>query len=255
MAESGRTKIVHYWRDRFLWNLAAANARLNLHVAATVLSRAPEKILAKCPHLAGTCSWLKGDVQDFAFPQGEFTHIIHAATSVDARFNASEPTAALDTIIGGTRRVLDFAVQAGTQNFLLTSSGAVYGPQPSTLLRIPEDYPGGPDTTHIDSVYAEGKRVSELLLAIAAKHTGLNAKIARCFCFTGPHLPLDWHFAIGNFMGDALAGRELVIKGDGRPLRSYMHATDLTVWFLTILLNGASSTLDGVAQCPKGACW
>jgi dTDP-glucose 4,6-dehydratase len=234
---TGGTGFFGIW---LLETLAAANANLNVRVKATVLSRDPGKILEKCPHLTGVCSWLEGDIRDFVFPEGEFSHVIHAATSVDARFNASAPIEALDTIIGGTRRVLDFAARAGTERLLLTSSGAVYGPQPADVLRMPENHLGGPDTTVVNSVYAEGKRVAELQLAIAAEHTGLSAKIARCYCFTGPHLPLNWHFAIGNFMGDALAGRELVVQGDGRPLRSYLHAADLTIWLLTILLNGVS---------------
>ena len=49
---------------------------------------------------------------------------------------------------------------------------------------------------------------------------------------------MDKHFAIGNFINDVLSDREIVIKGDGTPLRSYMYATDLVVWLLTILLKG-----------------
>lgn len=221
-----------------LETLAAANARMDVRVDVTCLSRSPESFLARHPHLSSACTWLKGDVRDFAFPQGEFSHVIHAATSTDARFNAAEPDEALDSSVGGMRHVLDFARQARTRNFLFTSSGAVYGKQPPDLLQVSEDFLGAPDVTNPDAVYAEGKRVNELQLAIAAKHTGLNAKIARCFCFVGPYLPLDWHFAIGNFMRDALAGRELNIQGDGRPLRSYLHAADMVVWLLTILLNG-----------------
>ncbi|MFH0934614.1 MAG: SDR family oxidoreductase, partial [Pseudomonadota bacterium] len=218
--------------------LAAANARLDARISVTVLSRDPDKYLAGHPHLAGGCEWLKGDVRDFVFPRGEFSHVIHAATSTDARFNAAEPDEALDSIVNGTRRVLEFAEQAGTGNLLFTSSGAIYGTQPPDLERMPEEHMGGPDVTDPDSVYAEGKRAAELQLAIAARRTGLNAKIARCYCFVGPHLPLDWHFAIGNFIRDALAGQELVIRGDGRPLRSYLHAADLVIWLLTILVNG-----------------
>ncbi|MBI5007555.1 MAG: NAD(P)-dependent oxidoreductase [Nitrosomonadales bacterium] len=234
---TGGTGFFGVW---LLETLAAANSLLNIRVEATVLSRDPESFQAKLPHLAGACSWLKGDVRDFPFPAGTFSHVIHAASSTDARFNASAPAEALETIIGGTRRVLDFAAAAGTAKLLLTSSGAVYGTQSADIPHMPEAYLGGPDTTSPDSIYAEGKRVAELQMSIAARHTGLSAKIARCYCFTGPHLPLDWHFAIGNFMGDALAGRKLTVRGDGRPLRSYLHAADLVIWLLGILSNGIS---------------
>jgi dTDP-glucose 4,6-dehydratase len=221
-----------------------ANRALGLDARATVLSRDPARFAAKCPHLAAdpAITLHAGDVRDFAFPEGHFTHIIHAATEASAKQAAEEPLAMLSTILAGTERTLKFAETCGARKFLLTSSGAVYGRQPPDLTHVPETYPGAPDPLNPASVYAEGKRASELMCALhqmtaLTRHVEapIEIKIARCWAFVGPHLPLDAHFAIGNFIGDVLAGRPIAIAGDGGPRRSYLYGADLAIWLWTML--------------------
>ncbi len=219
-----------------------ANRVLGLDAKMTILTRNPTAFMQKCPHLVSdpAVTLCTGDVRNFAFPDGEFQYVIHAATETRAKQANEAPLEMLSTIIAGTERTLEFAATHGARAFLLMSSGAVYGRQPSNLTHVSEDYCGRPDSMDPANVYAEGKRISELLCAIYQKKTGLECKIARCWAFCGPHLPLDEHFAIGNFIGDALAGRPIQIQGDGTPRRSYLYAADLIVWLWTILFQAPS---------------
>ncbi|HXC43997.1 MAG TPA: NAD-dependent epimerase/dehydratase family protein [Candidatus Dormibacteraeota bacterium] len=213
------------------------NNLLGLGAAITILTRNPDAFAKKCPHLASDPAVMlhAGDVRSFALPEGEYQYVIHAATEASAKQAVEAPLETFSAIIAGTERTLEFAATHGARKFLLTSSGAVYGKQPADLTHVPESYTGTPDPLDPANVYAEGKRAAELLCALYQKTGGIECKIARCWAFCGPHLPFDQHFAIGNFIGDVLAGRSIQIKGDGTPRRSYLYAADLCIWLWTIL--------------------
>ncbi len=238
-----------------LESFIAANNAFHLKARAVVLTRSARRFRERAPHLAGNpaVDLLEGDVRNFAFPDGEFPFVIHAATE-SVRTSSANPLATdpstelLSTILEGTQRCLEFAESHGTTKFLLTSSGAVYGRQPSDLTHIPESYQGAPDLLNSSSVYGEGKRIAEMLCSLTAARTQMECKIARCFAFVGPHLPLNAHFAIGNFIRDAMRGGPIVIQGDGTPMRSYMYAADLALWLWTMLFQADSSRAFNVGS-------
>lgn len=230
-------------------SLLHANRALSLGASVTVLTRSPERFREKAPHLAGDAALhlLQGDISSFGFPEGDFQFVVHAAA--DTAVQATErPGRLLSSILDGTRRVLDFAATHGTRRLLFVSSGAVYGEQPGEMTHIPESYLGGPDWLKPLAAYGEGKRAAELMTTLLAQEAGLECVIARCFSFVGPQLPLDQHFAIGNFICDALLGVPIRIKGDGTSLRSYLYASDLAVWLWTLLFRARSGEAYNVGS-------
>jgi nucleoside-diphosphate-sugar epimerase len=222
-----------------LETLLRANDDLNLGAEATVLTRDPSAFAAAAPHVAEhpAVRLLGGDVRSFEFPPIAFSHVLHMATETAL---GSSRSSSFDTAARGTARVLDFTAASGVRSLLLTSSGAVYGTQPPDCERLDEDYPGAPRAEDPSAGYAHGKRAAEFLCAVAAAETDVQVKIARCFTFVGPLLPLDLNFAIGNFIRDAMLNDRIEVAGDGTPRRSYLYAADLAIWLWTILVRGES---------------
>lgn len=241
---TGGTGFMGKW---LLATLLFANDRLNLGCKVYVLSRRPGDFSTASPDIAksSVIELIQGDVRNFRDSTRKFDTIIHAATDVVAN---SAPEEIFDTCIQGTRNILELAEATGATDFLLVSSGAVYGRQPPELVRVSETYRGAPDTLALTSAYGEGKRAAEWLGAAKAARSSLQVKIARCFAFVGPHLPLNKHFAIGNFIGSALRGEDIVIEGDGTPYRSYLYAADMAAWMWAILMRGRSGMAFNVGS-------
>jgi UDP-glucuronate decarboxylase len=215
----------------------------------TVLSRNPDRFKSQHSGLAAMAEWAHGDVLDVeSLPFGQrFTHVLHAAT--DSTFGPQlTPLERYTQIVHGTRNVLDLAVSSGATRFLLTSSGAIYGPQPPHMDKIPERHCGMLDPLSPNNAYSVAKLSAEHLCVLYQDRYGLETIIARCFAFVGPDLPWDVHFAIGNFIRDALSFPEIIVNGDGTPVRSYMDQRDLARWLCTLLGNGRAGNAYNVGS-------
>ena len=203
----------------------------------TILSRDPEAFLSACPEFRGLeqVEFIPGDVRDFPFPDRTFDCVFHAA----APAKAMPPGVERDIILAGTRRVLEFARRCGAKRLLFVSSGAAYGPQPPDLERIGEDFPCRPVTEYGIAKYEAEQMCLE---------SGIETVIARCFAFTGPYLNRNIHFAIGNFIRDCLENRDIEIKGDGTPYRTYLYADDLVEWLFKLLFEGKAGEAYNVGS-------
>jgi nucleoside-diphosphate-sugar epimerase len=233
---TGGTGFFGHW---LLESLLHANRALNLRLHATLLTRSATTFRTHSPHIALDPALLliEGDIASFRFPIAPYTHILHAATDSGGRQGERPAFELANSILDGTRRVLHFARECGATRLLYTSTGAVYG-RTTTLIRTPETFLSAPDPLALASSYDEAKRMSENLCVSYADKTVLEPVIARCFAFVGPHLPLDAHFAIGNFLRSAIRNEPIVIRSDGTPRRSWLYMADLAIWIWTLLVRG-----------------
>jgi dTDP-glucose 4,6-dehydratase len=219
------------------WLLAAllhANAEMDLGVEFIVLSRDPHAFAARHPEVdrEPALTFLQGNVADFTAGEGKFDFIIHGAADTTAFTGETEERERSRAIVQGTQNVLDLAQHCGAR-LLNISSGAVYGAAAGKRQGASEDDHAAARPV---TPYGLAKREAEALCG----ESSVDFVTARAFAFLGPHLPLEAHFAAGNFLRDAVRGGPILVRGDGTALRSYLHPVDLVVWLLRILVRGQS---------------
>lgn len=235
---TGATGFIGTW---LLEQLAWLNARWDTPCQVYAPTRSLQAFAAKAPHLAGRSefNFIPGDVRAFPAPEQPCDYIVHAAASASPLTKEQAPTDVGDTIVDGTRRMLELARDWRSAGMLFLSSGAVYGVQPPTLERLAEDYTGGPDLTRADATYGEGKRYAEALCVAFQRAYSVHVTIARPFTFLAPYQDLNAGFAATDFLRDTLAGRPLEIKGDGTTTRSYAGPVELLSMLWGVLFRGA----------------
>jgi nucleoside-diphosphate-sugar epimerase len=227
-----------------------ANNKLSLNAKIYVLTRNKKKkffSLIKDKSI----KVVEGDIRNFKFNIGKIDFIIHGATTTASEtFKKQDPFEKFSVLYDGTKRLIKFAKKQKVTKILFLSSGAVYGNRDKNI-SFKEDMKIAPSTNDLNfdiSVLAEAKRCAEMLLMIFSKNSNCKINIARCFSFVGPFMPLNIHYAIGNFLKDAIQKKKIIINGNPKTKRSYLYFSDLTIILWKILLSNKNQEIYNVGS-------
>lgn len=176
-----------------------------------------------------------------------FDIIIHAASST-TRKNVDPEDDFWDTI-SMTKTVIDFSqAHRFPPRLLYLSSGAAYGFIARDSGPVNENSQISCDTLAAGESYGHAKRFSEYLIALGNQQQKCRGIVARLFAFSGKFLPLDEHYAIGNFVRDAQTGNRIRVTGDGKVIRSYLDSSDMAIWISRIASNGRTNHMYHVGS-------
>ena len=240
---TGGTGLFGYWLIR---SFVYANEKLKLNSKLYILTRKKniKKSLIYKLCANKNVSFCIGDIRNFKKIREKFDYIMHGATtSARETYNKQNPEEKFDIILNGTKYILDFAVRNKCKNFLYISSGSVYGNYPKKVSEKNDLSPETNNTISDLNILGESKRRAESLVSIYSKKENFNMKIVRCFSFVGPLIPLDIHYAIGNFLGKSAMNQSITLNSNGKSKRSYMYMSDLAIWLWTILLKGKKNQI------------
>lgn len=160
--------------------------------------------------------------------------VFHLAAATRISESVRDPQRFMDVNAAGTQVVVDAALQAGVQCFVLTSTAAVLAPSTDASLGLDEDAAVGPTTP-----YGHSKLAAERTLEAAASTGRIAAVIARLFNPAGAafgcaedHHPETHLIPLAIQAAHGLRG-PLQVFGDDHPthdgtcVRDYVHIADV----------------------------
>lgn len=157
--------------------------------------------------------------------QRPFTHIIYGATPT-SNFST---TKLAEQMIASSRNTANSILKwvlkfKHSPTIIHLSSGAIYGTQPMEMVLRSEQSTilTSSENPYIESKILLDKTLQKLVIDKLAIFIS-----ARLFAFMGPYLPMNSHFAAGNFMNSISQNSPIVIQGNPLTTRSYLYPTDL----------------------------
>jgi len=159
--------------------------------------------------------------------------VFHLAAAVGVKLIVERPLESLVTNVRGSEVVLEKAHKYG-RKVLLTSTSEVYGKSKDLPLREDGDRLLGPPQVGRWS-YSTSKAVDEILAHAYWKSKGLPVVIVRLFNTVGPRQSGDYGMVLPRFVDSALAGRDLVVHGDGKQSRCFGYVGDIVPALLDLM--------------------
>lgn len=236
------SNVVHY--------LAELNDRQRANITVVALyrdARKRDRLFSEWLH-RDDVRFVKGDIEEGIPCEGMVDYIIHAAgISGGVKMHLKEPVKMFDVGVNGTKNALDFAGCHGCRGFVFLSSYEVYSDH-STQGLIDERCECPIDPFSLRSLYAGIKLACEALLCAWSAQYGIPVYSARLTSTFGSGVRYDDPRFFAEFGRCILEGRDIVLKTEGKTVRSYLDARDAATALLYILARGESRNAYNVTN-------
>jgi dTDP-glucose 4,6-dehydratase len=236
----GGTGFIGSWLSRSLLFL---NRELGLRMELTLATRDIQSARSKFDYWGrDALKFIELDLAKFGLiPMQGITHVIHGATSSTKKSGSEDTEQVFNSTVIGMKSILNSKWNPSSPPKIVhLSSGAVYGKTDQEIIKENEI---SLKSDSASTNYARAKVEAELILTEAVSHGFIKGANPRLFAFFGPGLVMNEHFAIGNFLGDAINKREISLSGSPQTTRSYMYPTDFVTWILNVLVNPLNQTI------------
>ena len=174
-------------------------------------------------------------------------YIVHLASNTHPVAYATDPVSTIVMNVTATKELLDLAVKTKTR-FVYASSVEIYGQNRGDCEKFTEDCCGYIDCNTLRAGYPESKRCGEALCQAYIKQYGLDVVIPRIARVYGPTLLQDDTKALSQFIHNALDGKDIVLKSEGKQYFSYLHVADAVSGILTVMLKGECGKAYNIAD-------
>ena len=158
--------------------------------------------------------------------------VFHLAAAVGVRLVVDQAIHTIENNVNGTEVVLREASRRKTR-VIVASTSEVYGKSAALPFREDADLVLGPPNKPRWG-YAASKLIDEYLALAYWKERGVPTTVVRLFNAVGPRQCSQYGMVLPNFVRQALAGKRIVVHGDGTQTRCFTWIGDVVASLLAL---------------------
>ncbi len=221
--------------------LIVANKKYNLHLNVYVLVRNRNKAESRFI-FSDSIKLIIGEIEHIPVLNTKIDYIIHAACPTSSRYFVEKPVETIQTMLCGTRNVLDLATDNNLDGLIFLSSMEVYGfPQKGS--KVTENDIGSFNVTDVRNSYPISKIMSENMVMAYFLEYNVPSFIIRLSQTFGPGIDYNDNRVFAEFARCAIEHKDIVLKTNGDTERSYLYTSDAAIGILTVMLKGTKGSI------------
>ena len=171
--------------------------------------------------------------------------VFFAVTPSQPKTGGNQKDSVISSVDLGLRNLITrYCASEKLVRFINCSSGAVQAIDSELRLEGQNILKAAMEAEDLKEVYKNTKLLGEKLILDANHNNNFKGLNARLWTFYGFGISINDHFAIGNFMKNAISRESILVKGNPETIRSYMYPTELVGALVTAAFETESSTIN-----------
>jgi len=222
--------------------LVYLNEHHNFNIKIIALGRSEEKAKQRFNEYfkRGYFVFIESDMSDLSDLTIPVDYIIHAASHASSQYYATDPVGVTLPNVLGTYQLCMLAARRPIKSMIFVSSGEVYGDIDKPM--VAEADIGISNPLDIRYCYGESKRMGECLINCYYNQYKVPGKIVRLGHTYGPTMDIKYDKRVfSEFVGNIVRNENILIKSDGKGVRSFLYAADAVAAFYQVLLHGVNA--------------
>lgn len=223
-------------------SLMYGNKYLNSQITIVAVSRKKQNIEDRFHHYLDD-PYFRMSISDISDPAfitsfSGIDYIIHLASNTHPKLYQTKPIETIETIIQGTRNVLELAAKNDIKRLINASSVEVYGENRGDVDRFSEEYLGYIDSNTLRAGYTESKRLAEAFIQAYISEKDVDALSIRFGRVYGATFLNSDTKSTSQFIRSAVSGDDIILKSKGMQEYSHVYVADAVSATLLLLTRG-----------------